>query len=503
MKRFFLAAMIVFVAVSAVADLQAQDPKDDYVVVHRPPVQETSATLPTRVSLLQPTPLSLLGAKDVESIPWREFTAASTGYVKLITPIAHKEGNMFLITITGYRYSGVQDPFRIRCGGYAVEPVGLSSTKCDTIGTSLPVEIGTEVRAGSTEPVVVIRIGTPATAWSSPFFGGEYVGSLQKDPAAFQFVTGETTPAATANTNNVVIDDQAGTMTVTNGGVVNLSVSGGVVGADYMVARKFDVTGPANRSVFPNNPANAVMLDTTSYTTPNTGPGILFMAMTDSVGGRYVGSISAVKESTAFDNSSTSLVFGTRTGTGVPSSVSMEKMRIRSTGEVVIGTAVDNTATKLTVNGNANFTGTVTGGNIQATYQDVAEWVPTAETLAAGTVVVLDPARANHVVASTRSYDSTVAGVISARPGLVLGEADASKAMVATTGRVRIRVDATEHPIAIGDLLVTGKKTGRAMKSIPIDLQGVPIHRPGTVVGKALEPFTDGEGEILVLLSLQ
>jgi hypothetical protein len=29
------------------------------------------------------------------------------------------------------------------------------------------------------------------------------------------------------------------------------------------------------------------------------------------------------------------------------------------------------------------------------------------------------------------------------------------------------------------------------------------MHRPGTLIGKALEPLSEGEGEILVLLSLQ
>jgi hypothetical protein len=41
------------------------------------------------------------------------------------------------------------------------------------------------------------------------------------------------------------------------------------------------------------------------------------------------------------------------------------------------------------------------------------------------------------------------------------------------------------------------------MKSQPVDLGGVLIHRPGTIIGKALEPLPSGEGEILVLLSLQ
>jgi hypothetical protein len=36
-----------------------------------------------------------------------------------------------------------------------------------------------------------------------------------------------------------------------------------------------------------------------------------------------------------------------------------------------------------------------------------------------------------------------------------------------------------------------------------VEVAGVKMHRPGTVIGKALEPLERGEGEILVLLSLQ
>lgn len=150
-----------------------------------------------------------------------------------------------------------------------------------------------------------------------------------------------------------------------------------------------------------------------------------------------------------------------------------------------------------------NPRGLVVKGNIAAKFQDVAEWVPTTADLAAGTVVVLDPVRSNHVLASSRAYDTTVAGVISPQPGIILGEAGPSKALVATTGRVRVRVDATAQPIAIGDLLVTSDKSGVAMKSVAANLQGIAIHRPGTVLGKALEPLPGGTGEILVLLSLQ
>lgn len=174
----------------------------------------------------------------------------------------------------------------------------------------------------------------------------------------------------------------------------------------------------------------------------------------------------------------------------------VEKFVITYDGKVGVGTSTPQAA--LDVNGNINVS-----GNINAKYQDMAEWVLSGQKLAAGTVVILDPEKSNQVIASTQSYDTRVAGVVSERPGIALGEGGEGKVLVATTGRVRVRVDASGEAIRVGDLLVTSDREGVAMKSVPVNVGGVMFHRPGTLIGKALEPLAKGEGEILVLLSLQ
>jgi len=154
---------------------------------------------------------------------------------------------------------------------------------------------------------------------------------------------------------------------------------------------------------------------------------------------------------------------------------------------------------------NGDFSaGIITGTKvIGAVYgQDLAEWVPSS-VLRAGDVVVLDPADGRRVIASSQAYDTTVAGVVSANPGIILGMAASDKSQIATTGRVKVFVDADIAPIRVGDLLVTSDVAGTAMRSMPMSVDGHSFHRPGTIVGKALQPLASGKGQILMLLSLQ
>ncbi len=174
----------------------------------------------------------------------------------------------------------------------------------------------------------------------------------------------------------------------------------------------------------------------------------------------------------------------------------VDVLRIDAKGNVGIGTLTP--SAKFHVAGDA-----MVDGNIAAKYQDVAEWVKAPERLAPGTVVIIDPKNVDGVVASDTAYDSRVAGVVSPKPGLLLGEPGSEKAKVAHSGRVKVKVDASYGPVAAGDLLVTSPTPGYAMRSEPVNVGGALIHRPGTLIGKALEPLDAGQGEILVLITLQ
>lgn len=180
----------------------------------------------------------------------------------------------------------------------------------------------------------------------------------------------------------------------------------------------------------------------------------------------------------------------------------VQRMIITNTGRIGIGTL--DPLYVLDVHGGGHYTGDLlVDGNLAAKYQDVAEWVPAAHDMTPGTVVVLNPKAVNEVMASSRAYDTTVAGVVSAQPGIILGVGSDSKEQIATSGRVKVRVDATHAPIRVGDLLVTSEAPGAAMRSDPLQIRGRAFHQPGTIVGKALEPLEGGTGVILVLLSLQ
>jgi hypothetical protein len=121
-----------------------------------------------------------------------------------------------------------------------------------------------------------------------------------------------------------------------------------------------------------------------------------------------------------------------------------------------------------------------------------------------GMIVCIDPVNCGNLVVSQKAYDRTVAGIVSGaggvKPGMLMGQkgtmADGEHP-VALTGRVYCRADASNGPIAPGDLLTTSDVAGHAMKVTDYD------RSQGAILGKAMSSLEEGRGLVLVLVSLQ
>ncbi len=121
-----------------------------------------------------------------------------------------------------------------------------------------------------------------------------------------------------------------------------------------------------------------------------------------------------------------------------------------------------------------------------------------------GIVMSIDPANPGKLVVSGQAYDRKVAGIISGaggiKTGMLMGQkntvADGAHP-VALTGRVYVWADASNGPIAPGDLLTTSGTPGHAMKVNDFD------KAHGATLGKAMTALEEGRGLVLVLVSLQ
>jgi len=119
-----------------------------------------------------------------------------------------------------------------------------------------------------------------------------------------------------------------------------------------------------------------------------------------------------------------------------------------------------------------------------------------------GQVVVIDPDNPGQLRISQAAYDRHVAGVIAGagglQPGLALeGQRGTEGAhYVALTGLVYVWADASTWPIRPGDQLTTSALPGHAMRATE---QG---RAAGAILGKAMGSLPEGQGLVLVLVSL-
>jgi len=168
------------------------------------------------------------------------------------------------------------------------------------------------------------------------------------------------------------------------------------------------------------------------------------------------------------------------------------------TDSVRIYAGVDSAAVyKATAEGDVRADGTFHANEFLSGSADVAEWVHVSEFAAPGDLIVLDPACPDMYSPSQRPCSSLIAGVISSYPGVTLGhdsKTDA-QALLALVGIVPVKVTNEGGPIQPGDLLVSSSTPGHAMR------WSGPDPCPCSLVGKALEPMTEKEGLVLVLLT--
>ncbi len=137
---------------------------------------------------------------------------------------------------------------------------------------------------------------------------------------------------------------------------------------------------------------------------------------------------------------------------------------------------------------------------------DLAEpfpFSPAKEELEEGAVVVIDEENPGHLKRASQPYDTRVAGVISGANGINPGIQMQQKGTleggrnVALTGRVYVQADTSNGPIKPGDLLTTSSAPGRAMKVTDH------LRAQGAILGKAMTGLNEGDGMVLVLVSLQ
>ena len=173
------------------------------------------------------------------------------------------------------------------------------------------------------------------------------------------------------------------------------------------------------------------------------------------------------------------------------------------------------------------------GGSFRPASMDLAEYFSVSEPVAVGDVLVADRESLGRFRRGSTSADPAVIGIVSGEPGMLLGSGvsriaasdpelavqldearrlgdrvlegeiwkqlearfDQTHAPVALSGTVQCKVDAGLGAIQVGDLLTSSPTVGHAMRTDEA--------RPGTILGKALQPLDTGTGMIKVLVMLR
>ncbi len=157
--------------------------------------------------------------------------------------------------------------------------------------------------------------------------------------------------------------------------------------------------------------------------------------------------------------------------------------------------------------GKVQVNGTLIARVVQITGADFSEKFEVRQTSVPtkpGMVMAIDPGHPGKLVVNSGAYNRRVAGILSGaggiNPGMLMAQpgtlADGDQP-VAMNGRVYVWADASNGPIAPGDLLTSSQVPGHAMKVINYR------KAQGATIGKAMTGLSRGRGLVLVLVSLQ
>jgi hypothetical protein len=129
----------------------------------------------------------------------------------------------------------------------------------------------------------------------------------------------------------------------------------------------------------------------------------------------------------------------------------------------------------------------------QTTGADVAEiYYSKDQSVESGDVVAVDSSGISQVVKADANDSTSALGIISTKPGIVLGTPDANgkPVIVGLAGRVPVKVTNENGPIKIGDFLTVSHTPGYAMRATG----------SGQVIGQAMTSSDTDTGTVLVFI---
>ncbi len=191
---------------------------------------------------------------------------------------------------------------------------------------------------------------------------------------------------------------------------------------------------------------------------------------------------------TSYKNNNSISQLGCGVSSGLMSTSATDEM-IEVTGSVQNGANAGTITVQWAQNtSNAGNTIVYKGSFVNAfkeTGADLAEIYYTHDNAQAGNLVSLDSSMRAGVRKTSGSYDSTVMGVISTKPGYVLADSagsdpTAAPVALALSGRVPVKISDENGPVKAGDPLTSSSTPGVAMRAT----------QPGWVIGMAMEDQT-------------